>query len=154
MKALLFLRKPMLALGFLFAIGVTQSAFAKRFPSVEGIWTGTYKVAFPARHPMYPDQSIETAMELEVYKQEDNLIWVINRWRRDESHPWVVEYGTGSFDLDDRSDLYIAEEADPASEPWVNTGVFTGEYEDGDLYLNYLGQGDGVTFSVRLRRKR
>ncbi len=126
---------------------------ANSFQSIVGVWAGTYRVAFPANHPTFPDQSVETTMELEVYKQEENLIWVVNRWRRSDSDPWVVEYGTGSFDLDDRSDLVIAEEG-PAPADWVNTGSFTGELEDGDLYLNYIGPGDGVTFSVRLVRQR
>lgn len=129
------------------------ATFASDFRSIVGVWSGTYRVAFPANHPEFPDQSVETTMELEVYKQEDNLIWVINRWRRSESDPWVVEYATGSFDLDDRSDLVIAEEGPPPAD-WVNTGSFTGELEDGDLYLNYVGPGDGVTFSVRLVRQR
>ena len=91
-------------------------------------------------------------MELEIYKQEENLIWVINRWRRNESDPWGVEYGTGSFELDDRSDLVIAE-AGPSPESWVNTGRFSGELEDGDLYLTCIGPNDGLSFSISLTRK-
>ncbi|WP_143534516.1 hypothetical protein [Roseovarius albus] len=129
-----------------------SSALTDTFPSVTGVWAGSYRVAFPADHPKYPDQSVETSMELDIYQQESNLIWVINRWRRDANEPWVVEYATGSFDLEDRSDLVITEKG-PAENEHVNTGVFTGELEDGDLYLNYIGLGDGITFSVKLSRQ-
>ena len=143
-----------LVYGFVLLLTVilTPETRAGNFPSVTGTWTGTYKVAFPAGHAQYPDQSVETSMELEIYKQESNLIWVINRWRRDPNAAWVIEYGTGSFDLDDRSDLIITEEG-PAEAENVNTGMFTGELEDGDLHLTYSGPIDGITFSVKLSRQ-
>ena len=91
-------------------------------------------------------------MELEVYRQEDNLFRAINRWRRDDAADWVVEYTTGSFDLDERDKFIISEEG-PATEDRINTGFFVGEMDDGRLCLNYVGQGDGVSFGVELRRK-
>lgn len=153
MSLLHFLSKTLIAFVLVLSPGFVSVAMADKFPDVTGVWAGTYKVAFPANHPTYPDQSVETAMELEVYKQDGNLIWVINRWRREENDPWISEVGTGSFDLDDRSDLVIAEQG-PSKEAGVNTGSFIGEMEDGDMYLNYVGPGDGVTFSVRLIRQK
>ena len=35
-------------------------AAADCFPSVPGVWAGSYKVAFPAKHPTDPDQSVQT----------------------------------------------------------------------------------------------
>lgn len=129
-----------------------SAAAADSFPDVKGIWAGSYKVAFPQGHATYSDLAVDTQMELEVYKQDGNLIWVINRWRRQGETDWISEYGTGSFDLEDREDLVIAERG-PAPEEGVNTGGFIGEYEDEKLYLTYGGPGDGITFSVELSRK-
>lgn len=126
-------------------------ANADEFPDIKGKWVGTYKVAFPAGHSTYPNASVDTMMELNVYKQESNLIWVTNSWRRDEADTWIIENGTGSFDLEDRDDLVISEEG-PAPEAGVNTGSFIGEYEDGNLYLSYMGPGNGVSFAVELKR--
>ncbi|MEM1369366.1 MAG: hypothetical protein AAGG02_15425 [Cyanobacteria bacterium P01_H01_bin.15] len=129
------------------------AAFANTFPDVRGTWSGSYQVAFPNGHPDYPDQSVSTSMELEVYKQEGNLIWVINRWRRNNSDDWVIEYGTGTFDLDEQDELVIAEKEESPEIPGVNTGMFIGEYEKGALYLNYIGVDGGMTFSVELRKR-
>ncbi|MEM8582280.1 MAG: hypothetical protein AAGF50_13880, partial [Pseudomonadota bacterium] len=75
------------------------AAQADQFPDIRGVWTGSYKVAFPAGHPTLADTAVDTVMELEVYKQDGNLIWIANRWRRTTSDAWIVEYGTGAFDL-------------------------------------------------------
>ena len=129
-----------------------HSVSANEFPDVRGTWSGTYKVAFPNGHPEFSNQSVATSMELDVYKQEGNLIWVINRWRRNNSDAWVVEYGTGSFDLDEPDELIIAEEKPSQEAPGINTGVFIGEYDKGILYLNYVGTDAGITFSVQLQK--
>lgn len=142
---------PFLSAIFL-ALTSGSFALADQFRDIRGTWTGTYKVAYPHGHPTYPDRAVETRMELEVYNQQDNLIWVINRWKREDSDTWITEYGTGSFDLDDRSDLIIAEKG-PAPDDSANTGSFFGELEDGKLYLNYTSPGHGITFSVELSRR-
>lgn len=126
-------------------------AQADDFPDIRGKWIGSYKVAFPAGHSTFANTALDTVMELDVYKQEGNLFWVTNKWRRAEADSWITEYGTGSFDLEDPDELVISEEG-PAPETGVNTGSFIGEYDDGNLYLNYLGPGDGVSFAVELTR--
>ncbi|MEM9129198.1 MAG: hypothetical protein AAGA97_05700 [Pseudomonadota bacterium] len=122
-----------------------------QFRDVTGVWEGGYKAAFAKNHPVYPDQSRETEVELDVYRQEDNLIWVVKRWRRDGGE-WNEEYGVGSFNLDDRDELVIVEESPPPQD-WVNTGMLIGEYDDGELHLVYAGPGSGVSYGVSLRRK-
>ncbi len=135
----------------LVGMGVATSVSADNFPDIRGKWVGSYKVAFPAGHPTLADSAVDTVMELDVYKQEGNLIWITNKWRRADSETWITEYGTGSFDLDDRDELVISEEG-PSEIEGVNTGTFIGEFDDGNLYLNYLGPEDGVSFSVALKR--
>lgn len=139
-----------------FAVAVplvfATSASADRFPSVTGTWSGSHSVAFPRNHPQYPDQSLAAQMELEIYKQENNLFWAINRWRPDEASDWVVEYATGAFDLEDRDEFTITVEG-PAAEDWINTGFFLGELDDGKFYLNRVGIGDGISFSTALSRQ-
>ncbi len=151
MKSFRLLQKLIVGLTLLIPTLCVSVATADDFHTVTGTWVGSYKTAFPRGHSQFPDQSVNTIMELEIYRQEDNLIWLVNRWRRGEDLPWVIEYGTGSFDLDDRDNLYISE-AGPPPESWANTGTLIGEYDDGKLYLNYFGPGDGITFSVELRR--
>ena len=124
---------------------------AARFPAIEGTWTGSYKVAFPRGHAAFHEQAVDISMELEVYRQEDNLIWLVNRWRSDGDDEWVVEYGTGAFDLKDRSELTIAETG-PPPHPNATVGLFRGEFDDGKLYLTYSSLVGGVTFSVALER--
>lgn len=143
------------SLGFtllLLAAGYGAPALADDYPDIRGKWAGTYKVAFPAGHATHADAALDSEMVLDVYKQEGNLIWVTNRWRRVGSENWITEYGTGSFDREDPDELVISEEG-PAPEEGVNTGSFIGEVDDGNLYLNYLGPGDGVSFSVELKRE-
>jgi|GEM_PF-2149026 len=122
------------------------------FPTIEGTWAGSYKVAFPHDHAVFHDQSVAISMELEVYRQEANLIWVVNRWRRDGQDEWIVEYGTGAFDLKDRSELIITERG-PADHPHATVGLFSGAFDDGTLYLTYSSFANGVTFSVALERE-
>ena len=122
------------------------------FPKIEGTWAGSYKVAFPHDHAVFHDQSVAISMELEVYRQEANLIWVVNRWRRDGQDDWIVEYGTGAFDLKDRSRLTITERG-PAEHPHTTVGLFNGAFDEGTLYLTYSSFINGVTFSVALERK-
>lgn len=140
-----------LALTFFLAT-LAAPVLADDFPDIRGKWAGTYKVAFPAGHATHANEALETMMVLDVYKQEGNLIWVTNRWRRVGSESWITEYGTGSFDLEDEDQLVISEEG-PAPEEGVNTGGFIGEFDDGNLYLNYMGPGDGISFSVELKRQ-
>ena len=149
MRVLHFFLKTLLVAAPLWT---ASAALADNFPSVGGVWAGTYKMAFPSGHPTYPDKSVDVSMELEVYRQESNLIWVINRWRLSSNDPWIVEYGTGSFNLDERSDLAIGLKGPPPEE-WTGVGSFIGEFDDGKLYLNYVGQGDGTSFAVELQRK-
>lgn len=152
MPQIRLLPKTLIALALVLPLLMTTGASADRFPSITGTWSGSYTVAFPRNHPQHPDQALPTQMELEVYRQEGHLVWAINRWRRDEASDWVVEYATGAFDLDDRDEFVLTEEG-PAAEDWINTGFFLGELDDGKLYLNYVGQGDGISFSAELRRK-
>ncbi|MEM8729541.1 MAG: hypothetical protein AAGF79_06435 [Pseudomonadota bacterium] len=133
-------------------IAAGSPALADTFRDVTGTWEGTYKAAFSKSHPRYPDQMLDTEVELEIYRQEENLIWVEKRWRRGTSE-WVVEYGTGSFNLDERDELVIVEESPPPQD-WINTGFLIGEYDDGELHLVYAGPGDGVSYAVSLKRKR
>jgi len=136
----------------LLTASLTTTTLADDFPDITGKWAGTYKVAFPAGHATHANAALETMMVLDVYKQEDNLIWVTNRWRRVGSESWITENGTGSFDLEDPDELVISEEG-PAPQEGVNTGSFIGEFDDGNLYLNYMGPGDGISFSVELKRQ-
>lgn len=142
-----------LALTFLvLTVGLGATTFADDFPDIRGKWAGTYKVAFPAGHATHANKALDTMMVLDVYKQEGNLIWVTNKWRRAGTESWITEYGTGSFDMEDPDELVISEEG-PAPQEGVNTGGFIGEYDDGNLYLNYFGPGMGVSFSVELKRE-
>ncbi|XWN32884.1 MAG: hypothetical protein ROR55_07305 [Devosia sp.] len=138
--------------GLLGGIAITPVAADDSAPSIEGTWVGTYKVAFPRSHPVYPDQAVDTSMEMEVYRQDDHLIWVENRWKRASEPDWVVEHGTGAFDLEDHSRLIITGAGPPPTET-ANTGFFMGEYDDGQLHLTYSGFSDGISFSVILDRK-
>ena len=140
-----------------FALLVVSAAFAlaedaSGFPDIEGTWAGSYKVAFPHDHAVFHDQSVAISMELEVYRQEANLIWVVNRWRRDGQEEWIVEHGTGAFDLRDRSELIITERG-PPDHPHATVGLFSGAFDDDTLYLTYSSFTNGVTFSVALERK-
>lgn len=140
-----------------FALLVVSAAFALAeeaggFPDIEGTWAGSYEVAFPHDHAVFHDQSVAISMELEVYRQEANLIWVVNRWRRDGQEDWIVEYGTGAFDLKDRSELIITERG-PADHPHATVGLFSGAFDDETLYLTYSSFTNGVTFSVALERQ-
>ncbi|MEM8856546.1 MAG: hypothetical protein AAGD34_22840 [Pseudomonadota bacterium] len=144
---------PLAALaGILIGLNAGPVAADDSAPSIEGVWVGTYNVAFPRHHPVYPDQSVETSMELEVYRQEDHLIWVENRWKHGADAEWIVEHGTGAFDLDDDDTLIITEAGPPPTETASN-GFFVGEYDDGQLHLTYSGFEDGISFSVTLDRK-
>ena len=136
-------------------VGSAVSAMAQDaggFPDIAGTWAGSYKVAFPHDHAVFHDQSVAISMELEVYRQEANLIWVVNRWRRDGQDDWIVEYGTGAFDLKDRSELIITERG-PADHPHATVGLFSGAFDDETLYLTYSSFTNGVTFSVALERE-
>lgn len=146
------LRAGVLCVLTILAVPDTSWAQSGRFPDIAGVWEGNYKAAFAKNHPVYPDQSLDTEVELEVYRQEENLIWVIKRWRRDGGD-WVEEYGVGSFDPDDRDEFVIVEESPPPKD-WINTGFLIGEIDDGELHLVYAGPGNGVSYGVSLKRKR
>lgn len=117
----------------LLALSVSQGnpAQADDFPNIKGKWKGSYKVAFPSGHSTHANSALDTVMELEVYKQEGNLIWVTNKWKRVEANNWITEYGTGSFDMEETDEFVISEEG-PSPEAGVNTGSFIGEYDDGN----------------------
>ena len=132
--------------------GLGNPAQADDFPDITGKWSGSYKVAFPSGHSTHANSALDTVMELDVYKQEGNLIWVTNKWRRADADTWVTEYGTGSFDFEETDEFVISEEG-PAPDAGVNTGSFVGEFDDGNLYLNYMGPGVGVSFAVELKRE-
>lgn len=122
------------------------------FPDIVGLWEGEYAVAFARSHPEYPDDLAIVEMQLDVYRQEDNLIWAFNRWRPVGTAAWHVEETTGSFRLDDPSALIIAESG-PVPVDWGTSGFLTGRAVDDALYLTYAGMASGTTFSVELERR-
>ena len=152
MKPILLIKTVFTGLVTALVLSASVSAQSENYPDISGVWEGTYKAAFAKNHPVYPDQALETEVELEVYRQEDNLIWVVKRWRRDGGD-WVEEYGVGSFNTDDRDELVIVEESPPPQD-WINTGFLVGEYDDGELHLVYTGPGNGVSYAVSLTPKR
>jgi hypothetical protein len=122
------------------------------FPDVLGLWHGSYPVAYPRSNAHYPDQRVMSEMELEVYRQDANLIWAEIRWRVEGAEAWNVEECTGTFDLYTGTELALTEN-EPLPVDWATTGIYRGRYQDGKVYLTYHGIGGGISFSAALERQ-
>ena len=122
------------------------------YPAVTGVWHGEFDIAFPRTHPLFPEQSKHVTIELDIYRQEANLLWAENRWRRDGEDASNVEHVTGSFRLDDPTALVLTE-IGPLPDEGSQTGMFLGTVADERIFLTYSGIGGGATFSVELRRR-
>jgi len=141
----------MLLYSFVATITSVYGQSADNAPDMRGIWYGQHFGAYPRGHSAYPDERKLTEMELEIYKQEDNLIWAENRWRFVGDNEWNREEATGTFSPYDNSTLTIVEGGDA---PGVgSTGLFDGRLVDGRLYLVYKGIGSGITFATVLAKR-
>ncbi|MEO1092035.1 MAG: hypothetical protein AAFX81_15510 [Pseudomonadota bacterium] len=132
--------------------GAVSGQDSPTFPDVLGTWVGDYRIAFPHDHPRFPDGAITVDHELEIYRQEGNLLWFETRWRWETGDEWVVEYGTGTFDAGDPTTMILTE-AGPIPAPNAQTGLLFGTLRDDRLYLTYTGVGAGVTWSAPLTRQ-
>jgi len=140
-------------------MAVCASAYAQQngsasdeFPDLVGMWEGEYAAAFARSNTEHPDQSVIIEMQLDVYRQEDNLIWAFNRWRQVGTAAWNVEETTGTFRLDNPTELIIAENQ-PTPVDWATSGFFTGSIVDDALFLTFVGIATGTTFAVELDRR-
>ena len=150
------IRIPLKAVTILAAllIGIVSAHAAEPSPNpnIVGTWTGSYLVAFPKSHSRFPDRSIPAEMELEVYKQEDNLVWAINRWRHEGTTEWFEEMATGTYAPDEPNVLYLSESA-PAPAEWAATGIMRIKVIGNSLYLTQTSAGSGVSYAAELTRK-
>lgn len=129
----------------------SASLWAEDVVDLTGTWHGSYHAAFPSGHKLHHETSLEIDMELKVYKQEGNLIWIENRWRPRGTEDRHSEFGTGVLSDWEPGVVNIVE-TDPS--PAVgSTGMFQGKLVDGKMHLVYLGVGRGISFSVTLERK-
>lgn len=138
------------ALSFSLAHG-TLAQDSGRFPDITGTWEGSKTTAFAKTHPLFSDGTSTVAMEIEIYRQQNNLFWLTQRWRRDNQSEWNEEQAVGTFFLLE-DDEFMITEIGPAPETG-QSGLFLGEMEDGRMYVTYAGIGSGVTFSAVLDRK-
>ncbi|MCP4316172.1 MAG: hypothetical protein GY789_09175 [Hyphomicrobiales bacterium] len=137
------------------AFSLVPGAFAQgsgKYHDIKGTWAGSKTTAFAKTHPLFPDGTSKVAMEIDVYKQQDNLFWLTQRWRRDDQPEWDEEYAVGTFHLLE-DDEFMITEIGPAPSTG-QSGFFVGEMEDGRMYLTYAGIGGGVTYSAVLDRKK
>jgi hypothetical protein len=149
-------RTVAIAFGFLVATGMTAQAqtdsTSGEFPDLVGIWEGEYAAAFARSNSEHPDDTAFIEMQLDVYRQDGNLFWAMNRWRQAGTAEWLVEETTGTFRLDDPTALVIAENA-PTPVDWSASGYFDGRVVDDALFLAFIGIGTGTTFAVELDRR-
>ena len=132
-------------------ISLAYGQSADNVPDMLGIWYGQHFGAYPKGHSAYADERKWTEMELEIYKQEDNLIWTENRWRFVGENEWHREQATGTFSPYDNSALTIVESG--ATPETGSTGLFDGRLVDDQLYLLYKGIGNGITFATVLTKR-
>ena len=134
-------------------VGVQDAALGQSdgFPDVTGVWAGEYPVAFAESNAQHPNGMETIEMQLDVYRQEENLFWAHNRWRPVGTAEWISEEATGTFRLDEPTALFIAESA-PTPSDWASTGFFVGTATDDTITLTYVGVGTGTSFSVELDR--
>ena len=133
---------------------LATGAFAdsqKSYPDLTGIWsTDNQQAAFAKTHPRLGDKLITAQQEFEIYRQEGSLLWAENRWRKDSSADWNIEYASGAFMPDSNDEFVFAEIGPPPPDGSATHTVF-GEFEDGELHLT--GVGNGVAFHSILRRQ-
>ena len=129
----------------------TAAVSAEEFPDVVGLWAGTFNTAFskPGKELGQIDHGAQ--MELDIVKQDKNLIWAKLRWRVKEGREWHDERTTGTFDLLERTKLNIVEV--PTDDTVRGTGFYEGHVKDGKMYLTYTGIGKGISYAVILERK-
>lgn len=138
-----------------FAVSLTTASLAQdsgRSPIILGTWTGKANAAYVRTHSQYVDGTATVELELDVYKQQGNLFWIAQKWRREGQTDWNEAYSVGSFFAHDDDDFMITEMG-PDSEGGA-TGFFMGEIDDGRMELTYLGTGSGVAFAAILDRQR
>ena len=121
------------------------------YPDVTGVWAGEYPVAFAQSNAQHPNGMEIVEMELDVYRQEENLFWAHNRWRPAGAAEWISEEATGTFRLDEPTALFVVENA-PTPSDWASTGFFVGTAMGDTITLTYVGVGTGTSFSVELDR--
>ena len=142
-----------IALLALCLLGAPGDSFGQTdgFPDVTGVWEGEYSVAFAQSNPHHPDGMETIEMQLDVYRQEENLFWAHNRWRPVGTAEWIREEATGTFRLDDPTAFFVVENA-PTPNDWASTGFFVGAITEDAITLTYVGVGSGTSFSVELDR--
>ncbi len=138
-------------LALIFVTPNTAATGADEFPNVVGVWSGTFNTAFSKPNEELGQINHDAQMELNIVKQEKNLIWAKNRWRVKDYREWHNERTTGTFDLLERTKLNIVEIA--SDNTFRGTGFYEGHVKDGKMYLTYKGIGKGVSFAVVLERK-
>ena len=136
--------------------GLTTGAYAQSrgdYPDITGIWEGSHPIGFARTHPTYPDGVVEFDTQIEIYRQEDNLFWIANRWRISGETEWHEEYAVGTF-MADEHDEFVFGEMGGHENPDALPGFFIGELDDSVMYLTYDGAGEGVAFNAVLERRR
>lgn len=129
----------------------TAAIGADAFPNVVGVWMGTFNTAFSKPDKELGQINHGAQLELNIIKQDKNLIWAKLRWRVKENREWHDERTTGTFDLLERTKLNIVEIA--ADNTFRGTGFYEGHVKDGKMYLTYKGIGKGISYAVALERK-
>ena len=136
-------------------LGLATASLAQdggRSPNILGTWTGSATAAYFKSHPSFPDGTATVELELDVYKQQGNLFWVAQKWRREGQSDWNEANSVGSFHVHD-DDEFIITEMGSAPDTGA-TGLFIGEIDDGRMEITYSGMQSGVSFSTALDRNR
>ncbi len=137
------------------ALSLASASLAQdsgRSPIILGTWTGEATAAYVKSHPQHGDGTATVELELDVYKQQGNLFWISQKWRREGQSDWNETNSVGSFFVHEDDEFMITEMGmTPGSRA---TGLFVGEIDDGRMELTYTGTDTGVVFSTALDRKR
>ncbi|MEM6462145.1 MAG: hypothetical protein AAF724_09540 [Pseudomonadota bacterium] len=134
--------------------GLAPATFAQdsgRSPNILGTWTGSATAAYVKSHPQFGDSTATVELELNVYKQQGNLIWMTQKWRREGQSDWNEADSIGSFFAHENDEFMIIEMATPPSSGAA--GFFMGEIDDGQMELTYTGTESGVAFNTVLNRQ-
>ena len=138
-------------LALIFITVSAAAVSAQDYPNVKGVWTGTYKTAFLKGGKVLDGEDHGAQMELDVFKQDTNLIWAKIRWRVKANREWNEEHTTGTFDLLEPTKLNIVQL--PQNDDLRDAGFYEGHVKDGKMYLTFKGVGNGLSFAVMLERK-
>lgn len=135
----------------IFITAIAGTVSAQEFPDVKGVWTGSYKSAFLKGGTVLDGEDHGAQMELDIFKQDTNLIWAKVRWRVKSYREWHEEHTTGTFDLLEPTKLNIVQL--PQNDKLHDAGFYEGHVKDGKMYLTFKGIGNGLSFAVMLARK-